>query len=147
MTQHTSDNYIVAYGYQDKFELTEREAQELVRAAEEGAKLVKFSNRAFSTNFTWILPKGETQQQDLNSQEMLLAEKISEWLSRPINELDWSDQQSLSYAIKLIKRVGYSETKYLWDRDANGAYPSVKKFIMNAKQIDSADEIESGESE
>ena len=128
--------YIVAYGYEDKFELTEQEAQKLIEAVEKGLKLIKFSNRVFSTNFSWIMPKEETRTINLNSRELELCEKIAEWLSRPINEMEWSYEQALSYSKKIMARIGLGEVEKLWKLDANGAYPSVKQFLIDAKQIE-----------
>ena len=53
MTQLTSD-YIVAYGYSQQFKLTKAQAGHLIKATEEGAKIVKFDNLILSTNYSWI---------------------------------------------------------------------------------------------
>lgn len=66
MTQQISGKYIVAYGVKDKFEVSEQEARALIDAADKGMGSVKFSNRVFSTRFTWIMPKEDTEENKEN---------------------------------------------------------------------------------
>lgn len=78
MTQPTS-NYTVAYGYSQSFQLTEVEAKALVRAAEEGAKICKFKDRVFSTNFSWLVPNSELEQVELSKNPVLNDPDFRRW--------------------------------------------------------------------
>lgn len=138
MTQQTSaEKYVVAYGYSQTFYLTEKEAQALVAAREQEAKIVKFQNRVFSTNFTWIVPVSEVESDRLDEKELEMAEMVGKWLARPVHDLDFTPESAMRYAKKLVKRIGCGQVKRLWDVYANGAYPSAKKFLMEAKEISS----------
>lgn len=140
MTQPRAFDYVVAYGYSQQFKLTKEQAQHLIRATEQGAKVVKFDNLVLSTNFSWIAPVELVDKKELDSKELALCEGIAEWLSRDANELSWSFEGALDYSKKLMKRVGYGEVRELWDIYANGAYPSVKRFLMEAKQVSDLEE-------
>ena len=126
--------YVVAYGYAQTFELTEREASQLVVARESGAKIVKFDDRVLSVDFTWLVPQEEVEGIELDSGQLKLCENVAEWLSRDTNGLDWSYEPALDYSKKLMKRIGHDEVKKLWNDYANGVYPSPKKFLTEAKQ-------------
>lgn len=132
--------YVVAYSYQDKFDLEEKEATALIAAKEQGMSGIRSGDKYLSTNFMWIMPKEETQTIELNSDELKLCEQIAEWLSRDINGLEWSTNSALKYSKKLIKRIGYDKVADLWHTYANGAYPSVRKFLNEAKQTSDLDE-------
>jgi len=127
--------FVVAYGYQQTFELSEEEASQLVKAREGGAKIIKFNDRVLSVDFTWLVPKEELKQFEFDSVCLKLCENVAEWLSRDVNGLDWNYEGALKYSKKLMGRIGHGETKRLWDEFANGYIPSVKKFMSVAKQI------------
>lgn len=134
MTLQTSE-HVVAYGYNQRFYLTAAQAQALVAATEDGKKIVKFKDKVLSTNYSWIAPIEQVEKVDLNSKELAVAEQIAEWISRPVNNSDMSYLEALNYSKKLVKTQGIDKTNKLWNLYANGAYPSVKKFMIEAKQI------------
>lgn len=137
-------NYTVCYGYKDKFELTVGEAQQLIKAAEAGAKIVKFSDRVLSTSFTWLVPSTQTKTRELTSKEVGLVETIAEWLSRDVHNLNMNYQSCYSFAKRLVT-ANAEEAKSLYDHWANGAYPNARKFLTEGKQaMGEAEEAFSG---
>src|SRR3990167_3346414 len=129
------NNYIVAYGYNQQFKLTQKQAQDLLKATEQGAKIVKFDDLILSTTYSWIAPADTVNPPELDSTELALCEDFAEWGSRPNQNMDWSEDQALVYIKHLMGRIGYGEVKILWKTYANGAYPSVKSFLRVAKEI------------
>ena len=132
--QPTSAKYVVAFGYSQTFRLTAEEAQAMVIAREKGAAVVKFGDRVFGTNFTWIVPAFEIDQDRLSIEELEVAEKVGHWLARPAHELNFSPEAALRYSKGLVKRVGSGQVKRLLDQHGNGAYPSAKRFLAEAKE-------------
>ncbi len=138
MTPQMSDkSYVVAYGYDQTFDLTENEAEALIAAREKGLSAIRLNRGSLSTAYSWVMPKWEVESERLNEEELKLAEMVGEWLARPVHDLDFTAKSAMRYSKKLVKRVGYGQTKRLWDFYANGAYPSAKKFLMEAKEISS----------
>lgn len=135
--QYNSLNkYIVAYSYQDKFEISEQTAQALIDARTKGLSGVQVNDQYYSTNFMWLLPVAKTIHKKLDAKQLILAGKIADWLARPIHGLEWSEQRAVDYATRLVGRVGYSEVKAIYLQHAEGSYPSVKSFLSEAKQLD-----------
>lgn len=135
MTPQESRGYVVAYGYTDKFEISEKEAQALVTAKENDLKVVKFGDKVLSTNFTWIMPKDQVSGFNITGKQLLFAEQVAEWISRPVHEIDFDYDAALSYAKKIVSKNEF-EVRMLWDKHAESAYPSVKKFLSEAKEIE-----------
>lgn len=127
--------YRVAYGYQQTFDLTEIEAQALTKAKEQGLDMAKFSDRVFSTNFTWLVPVSEVEYERLDEDELKMAEMVGKWLAKPVHDLDFTDESAMRYSKKLVKRIGVGLTKKLWDNYADCNYPSAKRFLTEAKEI------------
>ncbi|MEK6880058.1 MAG: hypothetical protein AABY22_10640, partial [Nanoarchaeota archaeon] len=107
---------------------------------EQGLSGILSGVKYFSVNFLWIATKEEVEPVKLDSKALKLCEDVAEWLSRDINELGWPYEGALDYSKKLIRRIGFDEVKHLWDEFANGAYPNVKRFLMEAKQISNLEE-------
>lgn len=129
--------YIVAYSYQDKFEIDEKEAAALITAKEQNMAGIRSGDKYLTTNFMWIMSKEEVEPVELDSAGLKLCENVADWLSRDVHELSWNYQSALDYSKKLMRRIGHQEVKKLWNTYANGSYPSAKKFLMEAKQASS----------
>lgn len=128
-----TSNHVVAYGYNQKFYLTDKQAEALVAATEQGLKIVKFKDKILSTNYSWIAPIEQVEQVELNSKELAFAEQIAEWIARPVNNPNMNYHEALNYTKKLINDKGLAEVRKLWNVYANGAYPSVVRFFIAAK--------------
>lgn len=126
-------NYVVCY-FNQRFTLTMKEAQLLMKATEEGAKIVKFDNKVLSTSFSWIVPEEQVVKVEITAKELALAEKIAEWIARPVNDSKMSYPEALNYSKKILANKGFEESLRLWNIHANGAYPSVTKFMLGAKE-------------
>lgn len=135
--------HIVAYSYQDKFEISSQVASALMKAREAGAAGVQAGERYFTTNFMWIMPVEETSQKKLTAKQMVEAGRIAEWLAMPVHELGWTEDVAVKYAEKLVARVDIKELRKLdkWI-GFEGSYPNAKRFLMEAKQLDNAPEVE-----
>lgn len=131
-----SDSYIVAYSFTDKFEIPAKVAEALMIAKEKGAGGVRHSNQFYASSFMWIQPKDRTTFKSLTLKQLKFAGEIADWLARPIHELGWSEAQAVDYSMKLVRRCHYDAIRDIWKRWAVGSYPSAKKFLMEAKQLD-----------
>lgn len=132
----SSDSYIVAYSYSDKFEIPGKVAAALMKAKDQKLSGVKFGDQYYSTSFMWIQPKERTMLKSLGDAEMKLAMKMAIWLGDPVHELDWSYQQAHDYSLKLMRRCALDDVMKIWKIYAAGAYPSARKFLIEAKQLD-----------
>lgn len=131
-TQQIS-NYVVAYVGQ-QFVLSQQETNALVDATNKGNRIVVFRDKVLSTSYLWIAPQNEVKKAELNSKELALAEKIAEWISRPANASGWKYENALSYSKELILDKGFDKSLKTWNEFANGAYPSVTKFLQASKR-------------
>lgn len=136
-------NFIVAYSYQDKFEIDETLAQALIHAKKTKQEGVEDRGRFYSAHYLWIMPAEETGQKLLTAKQMVEAGRIAEWLAMPIHELGWTEDVAVKYAMKLVGRVDMKELRKLdkWI-GFEGSYPNAKRFLMEAKQLDNAPEME-----
>lgn len=134
MPQMSDKTYIVAYGYDQTFNLTENEAEALITAREKGLSAIRLSRGSLSTAYSWVMPKWEVESERLNEEELKMAEMVGKWLARPVHDLDFTPESAMRYAKKTVKKIGCGQVKKLWDVYANGAYPSAKKFLMEARE-------------
>lgn len=136
-------NFIVAYSFQDKFEIDETLAQALIHAKKTKQEGVEDRGRFYSAHYLWIMPVEETQQKKLTAKQMIEAGRIAEWLIMPIHELGWTEDVAIKYASKLVARVDHKELRKLdkWV-GYEGSYANAKRFLMEAKQLENAPELE-----
>lgn len=134
----SNKTYIVAYSSQDRFEIPEKVALALKHAKQTSAGGVDFEDNYYSSHFLWIRPKDQTNLRALSAKQLKLAGEMAVWLSDPIHELDWSEAQAVSYSMNLVRRCALDDIKPIWKQWAMGAYPSAKKFLMEAKQLENA---------
>lgn len=132
-----SNNFIVAYGYQDKFEIDEKLAHALIVAKKARQEGVEQRGRFYSTRYLWIMPVAEAGVLKIATvAQMKEAHEIARWLIMPIHELGWTEEAAIEYASKLVTRVDLKELRAL-DRTCgyDGTYPNPRRFMMEAKQL------------
>ena len=134
MTPPISGEYVVAFGYSQTFRVTAEEAQALVTARENGAAVVKFGDRVFATNFTWIVPAAEIDQERLSVEELQTAETVGKWLAQPAHDMAWGPEAAMRYSKRLVLRLGSGRVRQLLNLHGNGPYPSAKRFLSEAKE-------------
>lgn len=125
--------FVVAYVGQS-FDLTARQAELLMDAQEKGFRSVRFDEKMLTTSFLWIAPKEEVEGDRLSVEEEAIVGKIERWLSRPAHDLDMSSEQVHRYAVRVVKRIGSAKAIRNYERYANGAYPSARKFMTAVKE-------------
>lgn len=126
--------YTIAYGYNQTFELSEKEAVAMIKAREQKAEIVKFGDKVLSTNFSWLVPSDQINPDRLSLEELHIVEKVSEWLSRDVHGLDFTKKTAMEYAKKTVKRIGSGQMIRLYNEYANGAYPNARRFLSEISQ-------------
>ena len=97
--------------------------------------IIRIDDMVLSDKFTYIVHRSELEADRLNDEEFGWAMKLAEWISRPVHNLDIDRKGAERYSKKLVKRIGTAQVKILWKKYANGANPSVRKFMAEAKEI------------
>lgn len=133
-------NFIVAYGYQDKFVVPEKVAKALAAAKVKKAEGVWFEDRFYSTSFVWLMPQEETTRRLLTPKQMVEAGHIAHWLAMPIHELNMTENAAVEYASKVVARVDLRELRRLARSIGyEGAFPNPRKFMAEVKQLGGGD--------
>lgn len=116
MTQQQSADYIIAYGYNDKFYLTEEEAAAIVRATEQGKRIVKFSKRVFTTSYSWIMPIEEVKSE----QNPILEDPDYQNLQKARGQSgDGAFRQRMALEKRLDQKYPYEKYAKDWDEINN----------------------------
>lgn len=116
-----------------RFYLTTAQAQELIRATNDGLKVVVIDDLVLSTSYAWIAPVEEVEGDRISIEEEEIIQKIGNWMLRPANDPTMDASQTWKYLVKVVKRIGSAQAYRLYDEYANGAYPSVPKFMSAVK--------------
>ena len=134
LSEPDKKNWIVCY-YGQTFALTDSQRVALLKARADGLDMVQIDELTLSTTFSWVAPVYEVEAERLSIEEVEWIKRVAKWLAKPVHDLGWDYEMASRYAKKLVKRVGAGQTKELWDKYAEGAYPSARKFLSEAKQL------------
>lgn len=116
MTQQQSAKYIIAYGYNEKFYLTEEEAAAIVQATEQGKRIVKFSKRVFTTSYSWIMPIEEVKSE----QNPILEDPDYQNLQKARGQSgDGAFRQRMALEKRLDQKYPYEKYAKDWDEINN----------------------------
>jgi|GEM_PF-3392612 len=136
MVNTEQGNWVINY-YGEKIYLTDKQHQAFLDGLRRNLSVIQIDDLTLTNKFTYICHKSELEADRLNEEEYDWAVKIGKWLSRPVHNLDFNPSQAFRYGKKLVKRIGVAQVIDLWEKYADGAYPSAIKFMAAAKEIES----------